>query len=265
MLDETPHFEFPKVYIAFENSLPLKRDAGPLDFSEIIPEITGSWFIAKSPAATFAFAGYPAFVYVCEKSERTGYLQCQSASTPYTSIHNQQRNLMIDVEQCMEFDDGLQMADRVYPKDGIWEEIEPWERFGPNGRQVLALIKWWREKISREDFAPLEALRECYKKRALLRWSTYPIFPAPKISTAWQPWKKGAALANAWKRAMNLSMHSSLWWLSRYVSGAAPGFVAIALRNQLEPKYFEVLYSEMEAFYPISTLDAETPPVGYKA
>lgn len=272
---KTTRFRFEDVYIAYEGAATLASDVSSLSFSEIFPELKkgSQWMVATSASATLSFAGYPAHVYSCEKAERVGYLEFQSASTPYTVVSGRQIDYFIDVESLIDSGD-VQLAERFFRPYADLYEIEPWRRFGRNGKQVVALIEWWRSKIALEDLAPLEALRQRYLDRAVLKWpQSKPMlfsFASNELDPAkpsWQPWKRGKALAAAWAAAMDVAAkrRNGIWWAARYVAHAAPGFVAVVLRDILEPRYFEELYADMNDSYPLSTLDAEVPPVGYKA
>lgn len=168
-------FVFPHVYISYEGEAELPEDAGWLTFSDVLEEFDGgNWFVANSVEATLAFTGYPAKTYSCRRATRKGPIDFLLASTGYTNVHGRQIELTIEVESAMTLGD-VQIAQRVQPALGSWgRPIEEWRRFGPNGKQVAALVDWWRTKIDQQDLPPLERVRELYKERADLRWPSYP-------------------------------------------------------------------------------------------
>jgi hypothetical protein len=247
-------FKFDGHYIAYEG------DPLPCDAREFVD--FGRDFVSKTLPATLYLAGYPAVVYQCHHAERTGHRTAQEAFCSQTTVLGARCTVVVEFP--IFGHNEIAEVESAYAPSAGWALIDQWRRFGPNGRQVVALIDWLREFNLLEQARIVQTLnRRARPRQPLPVTPRYGVRALP-IQISWYPWRHGIRLARAWRTALEVAAKSGMWAPTWYVSEAGPGLVAMVLRPFLRPRIFKELYADMEDSYPISTIDAEIEPVGFK-
>lgn len=149
------------------------------------------------------------------------------------------------------------------------DELDSWQAFGPNGKQVEFLLHWYRELNATyhadsgtlAKTHPFEDIWNAYKRVATLRW------PMPGVAFQATPSLRGLFrcrdLVKAWHDAPYCADISERRRAGSYLTPACPDFVAVLLRDVLPPAHFAALYAPLSEFVPLATLDGAVPPVGF--
>ena len=161
------------------------------------------------------------------------------------------------------------------------------EVFGPNGAQVVHVIKWLRSKfeLKGEEFilvpsfeSPLANIRRYYRHRvtalgwplmqvqqAILPQFEYKTIAENAAKASWRFWLQPWTFTAAWAAAFEAALRADRAFRCQWLSIGVPALVALCLRDVLEPRHFRSIWDGLEPYFPLEALDSEVKGAHYEA
>lgn len=156
------------------------------------------------------------------------------------------------------------------------------EVFGPNGRQVIHALHWWRSKFELVNgrIDPIRSMKAAFDRA----WAYYddrianyggwwnsgntddPFVRAKNSAHASKKlWLQPQKLVDAWNECHLAAAKTRRAIVCEWLETASVGLVALCLRDQIGPKAFAALWEGTEEIIPLAELDRQVPPVLYES